>query len=518
MQLSRKILGDIHPVKMDIPHADIFDLPEKVLQFGTGVLLRGLPDFFIDKANTRKIFNGRIVVVKSTDSSGPDLFRKQDGLYTHISKGYEAGSYTEERSINTSFSRVIVAKENWDQVLACAENPEMQIVISNTTEEGLVLVKENIFTSPPLSFPAKLLSFLYTRYTFFDHDPTRGMVIIPTELIPDNAGKLKDILIDLSIFNNLEESFLAWLVNANYFCSSLVDRIVPGGLKENNKKEIAEELGYSDDLLIMSESYRFWAIESDNEKVRNIISFSTADEGVVVVPDIRSYSRLKLHLLNGSHTFCCGLAYMAGLRTVHEFMEEPAFSGFVQNLLFQEIIPSLVSDEISVEQAEAFALKTLDRFRNPFIVHHWLSICSNYSTKMKLRNVQTMLSHMRRFHTPPPLMALGFAGYLLFMRPVETDGTNYYGREIGRKYPINDMSSSYFHELWQTCDIDNLLLKVLKNETLWGTDLSSPHGFADEVKKSLYMLLKKGVTKTIDTINIKNTNQLYENCYQGKSV
>ncbi len=29
----------------------LFALPEKVLQFGTGVLLRGLPDYFIDKAN-----------------------------------------------------------------------------------------------------------------------------------------------------------------------------------------------------------------------------------------------------------------------------------------------------------------------------------------------------------------------------------------------------------------------------------------------------------------------------------
>ena len=41
-------------------------LPEKVLQFGTGVLLRGLPDFFIDRANKKGIFNGSVVVVKST--------------------------------------------------------------------------------------------------------------------------------------------------------------------------------------------------------------------------------------------------------------------------------------------------------------------------------------------------------------------------------------------------------------------------------------------------------------------
>lgn len=66
--LSKYNLKDIPVGKVSVPGEVIFSLPEKVLQFGTGVLLRGLPDYFIDKANRQGIFNGRIVVVKSTDS------------------------------------------------------------------------------------------------------------------------------------------------------------------------------------------------------------------------------------------------------------------------------------------------------------------------------------------------------------------------------------------------------------------------------------------------------------------
>jgi len=45
--LNRKTYTTVTDQNVDA----LFELPEKVLQFGTGVLLRGLPDYFIDKAN-----------------------------------------------------------------------------------------------------------------------------------------------------------------------------------------------------------------------------------------------------------------------------------------------------------------------------------------------------------------------------------------------------------------------------------------------------------------------------------
>ena len=89
----------------------LFALPEKVVQFGTGVLLRGLPDYFIDKANKQGLFNGRIVVVKSTDQGGTDAYEIQDGLYTILEKGIENGSSIERTTINASISRVVPAAD-----------------------------------------------------------------------------------------------------------------------------------------------------------------------------------------------------------------------------------------------------------------------------------------------------------------------------------------------------------------------------------------------------------------------
>src|SRR4028118_430730 len=86
------------------PEANLFSLPEKVLQFGTGVLLRGLPDYLIDKANRQGVFNGRIVVVKSTDGGDLTAFARQDNLYTLGIRGVEDGHTVEENVIPASIS------------------------------------------------------------------------------------------------------------------------------------------------------------------------------------------------------------------------------------------------------------------------------------------------------------------------------------------------------------------------------------------------------------------------------
>ena len=126
MHLSRHNISKIKAQPgLIIPDEKLLSLPEKVLQFGTGVLLRGLPDYFIDKANRNGIFNGRVVVVKSTASGGMDAFDKQDGLYTILVRGIEDGKAVSETIICSAISRVLPAKEEWANILACAHNSDM---------------------------------------------------------------------------------------------------------------------------------------------------------------------------------------------------------------------------------------------------------------------------------------------------------------------------------------------------------------------------------------------------------
>ena len=498
MQLSKKILPYFKGAINSVPAEAIFKLPEKALQFGTGVLLRGLPDYFIDKANKQGLFNGRIVMVKSTDSGDTDAYDSQDGLYTQCVRGIYNNSVVEEYIINASISRVFSARSQWSEVLACAANPDLVIIISNTTEVGIALVEnDNIQANPPESFPGKLLAFLYQRYKAFDGDKNRGLVIIPTELITDNGNKLQSIVTELAYLNKFENAFIEWLNNDNYFCNSLVDRIVPGKLPATEQKTAEEKLGYTDELMIMSEVYRLWAIESSDQKVKNVLSFAHADAGVVITPDINKHRELKLRLLNGTHTLSCGLAHLAGFETVKQAMENKSLEQYVCNLMMQEIAPCVINKDVTAAEVHEFANNVIERFRNPFLDHKWLNITLNYTQKIKMRNVPLLLKHYQQNLNVPGYMALGFAAYLLFMKCEQDEGGKYFGIANESDYTLQDNQAGYYNQLWKNNSPAEVVKKSLANDALWGTDLSSLPGFALAVEHYLNSIIHRGVSETI---------------------
>lgn len=506
MNLSKETIHKIEPREgLALPTPAMFELPEKVLQFGTGVLLRGLPDYFIDKANRQGVFNGRIVVVKSTASGGTDAFAKQDGLYTLCVKGIENSVKTEETIINSSISRVLSAINEWDQVLACASNPALQLVISNTTELGIVPSDDDIKSQPPPSFPGKLLAFLYARYQAFEGKEGTGLVIVPTELIIDNASKLRAIVIELAQKNGLEPAFLQWLESDNHFCNSLVDRIVPGRLPKAEQERTEEILGYKDELMIMAESFRLWAIESGSERVREVLSFSIVDEGVIITPDIEKFRELKLRLLNGTHTFSSGLAVLAGFQTVRDAMNDEHMAAFIRRLMLLEIASALNGGHISYNEACAFANSVTDRFRNPFIEHLWMSITMNFTSKMRLRNIPLLLRHYNSTDKVPEQMALGFAAYLLFMKCTEDGNGGYAGNVNGRSYNIQDDKADYFSEKWANNTSHQVVEQVLADEGLWGTDLSQLNGFEAGVKKYISLIEKEGAPAVLAGRHLSKT-------------
>ncbi len=502
MILSERHIKEIkNQQDVDVPASHLFSLPEKVLQFGTGVLLRALPDYFIDKANKKGIFNGRVVIVKSTSQGGTDVFSRQDNLYTQIVRGIENGKRVDEAIINASVSRVLTATEDWPAVLACAADPAMQVIISNTTEVGIVLHdNDDVFAAPPISFPGKLLAFLLERFTKFNGTAESGMVIVPTELIPGNASKLKDILVQLATQNTLDNSFIQWLTNANDFCNSLVDRIVPGQLPGDDKAATESRLGYKDDLMIMSEVYRLWAIETSNERTIEILSFHNADNGVVLAPDIDKFRELKLRLLNGSHTFSCALAIQMGFATVKKAMENRSFHDFISHLMREEIVPAIVNSKVSAEEGREFAAAVLDRYGNPFIEHQWQSIALQYSSKMKMRNVPVLLQYYQKKGGVPRYMAFGFAAYLLFMKSVKTDANTYTGHAGGKPYHINDDRAADLQQLWQTANTNNFVTNTLERESLWGSNLNELPGFKNAVLRYVEDIQERGIRPALERL------------------
>ena len=498
MILSAFNLKNIDPEKVQLPNDGVFELPEKVLQFGTGVLLRGLPDYFIDKANRAGIFNGRIVVVKSTSAGDANAFDRQDGLYTVCVRGLENGERKEENIVNASISRVLSASTEWDKILDCAHNPQMQVIISNTTEVGIQLLPDDIRKHPPVSYPGKLLAFLFERYRAFGGSEQSGMVIIPTELIPDNGKKLESIVLELAHLNGLDDVFIEWLEQKNHFCSSLVDRIVPGRPEKSLQLGIEEELGFHDELLTVAEVYRLWAIEG-GDTIKKVLSFAQADDGVIVEPNIDLHRELKLRLLNGTHTLSCGLAFLAGNETVKQAMDDELMATYIAQLMQSELATA-IPYAVDLKTARVFGSKVLDRFRNPHIQHLWLNITMQVSSKMKMRNLPILLKHYQQTEAVPPLFALGFAGYLLFMKAVKQENGQYFGKLNDHYYKIQDDMAAQFYKRWNNLQPKALVEEVLRDKAFWGEDLSILPGFGAAVTEKLELMLKVGVREAMEPV------------------
>jgi tagaturonate reductase len=469
-------------------------LPEKVLQFGTGVLLRGLIDYFIDKANKNDIFNGSVVMVKTT---GPDVseFTQQDNLYTVSVRGIENNQLFEEDIIIECLSRVLSSKTHWEEILKTAENPEIQIVVSNTTEAGLQYTEENVLEGCPDSYPGKLAAWLYRRYLTVKTET----VVIPTELIVDNGKVLKDIVNQHIAHNNLGEDFIKWLENKVKFCSSLVDRIVPGKPNPEEAQKLYEKMGYTDHLIIKSEVYRLWAIEGEN--LEDILTFAEADNGIKIAKNIEKYRELKLRLLNAPHSLLSGMAYLSGFKLVKDALNDEMMEKYITILMLTELGPAIPLD-LDLKTIHRYGREVMDRFRNPYLEHQWISITLQYTLKIKARAIPLLLNYYKAFDTVPQYFARCFAAYLLFMKATKEVDGKYFGEFNGAEYPIICDSAGYFKSVWDNHNTHEVVTMVLKNKELWGADLQLLHDFETNVESHLSNMQMLGVKDVVSALNV----------------
>lgn len=479
--------------------AEIINYPERVIQVGEGNFLRGFVDWMFHQMNKKGYFKGRIVVIKPRAGKLKDL-NDQDGLFTLFLRGREKGEVVEKKEIITSISRGIETYNEWDKVLKLARNPEIEFVISNTTEAGIIyLPDDRIKDTPPESFPAKLTVYLYERYRYFDGDKDKGLVIIPTELIERNGDSLKEIVIKLSRDWNLPSQFIDWVNDANYFLNTLVDRIVTGypGKEINN---IEKELGYRDKLLNTGEIFHLWVIEG-NKELKDRLPFHKVGLNVKWVDDLTPYRVRKVRILNGAHTSTVPVAYLAGIDTVREAVNDDLCSNFIKKTLFEEIIPTLEGDK---DELEDFAKEVLERFNNPFIEHKWFDISLNSISKFKVRVLPSMLNYISDKGIIPQNLSFSLAALLYFYKGTDIrDGKLICSRK-GEEYGVNDNIETldFFRKIWLSYErgeagLEEIVKNIFANIELWGQNLNSLPELKDRVLTHLKEFDEYGMKKSL---------------------
>ncbi|SMC86863.1 tagaturonate reductase [Sporomusa malonica] len=490
----RKLNSQLHPVTV---------LPERVIQFGEGNFLRAFADWMIHQMNKQELFNGRAVLVQPIAEGLSKQINEQDGLYTLFLRGLKDGQPYEEKEIISAVSRCINPYGQWEECIACAENPDIEFVISNTTEAGIAYdPADRQENQPPVSFPGKLTAYLYHRFGHFNGDSAKGMVILPCELIDRNGDNLKKVVLQFADAWQLPAAFKLWVEQHNYFLNTLVDRVVTG-YPRDEIKELEHRLGYQDAIFDTGELFHLWVIEGPAHLAERL-PFAKAGLNVIWTNDMSPYRTRKVRILNGAHTSSVPAAFLYGLDTVGEMMEHEVMGKYVQQIIFDEIVPSIQLDKAMLTD---FAESVMDRFRNPFIKHYLLSILLNSSSKFKARVLPSILDYHASHGKLPEKLTFSLAALIAVYKDGKVDGAGMQACRAQGEFVMKDDVPvlEFFAEVWGGFDGSpeaacQVAEKVLANTGLWGQDLTQVEGLTAKTGGFLYTITAHGMKAAVEQL------------------
>ena len=466
--------------------------PERVLQFGEGNFLRAFADYWFDMANEKAGWNGKCVLVQPIAQGLTQLINRQEGLYTLYLRGRQNGEKVDVKRVISSVSRCLnpYEKQDYDAMMDVAAGEALEYIVSNTTEAGIVYDPScRLEDCPPASFPAKLTQVLLHRW----RAGRPGVVVLSCELIDNNGKELLRCVNQYIKQWGLEEGFARWVNGDGTFCSTLVDRIVPGRIRDAAEAaRLEDENGYRDALIDVGEVFGVWNIEGP-EWLAEKLPFRAAGLNCPVVPDVTPYKKRKVRILNGAHTgFVLG-AYLAGYDIVRDCMQDDVILGFMNRMLHEEVIPTLPLDR---QDLEAFAAAVQDRFNNPFINHELMSITLNSTSKWRARNMPSLLEYAQTAGKLPPCLAMSFAAYIAFYSSdiqALTEQGLVCRRPKGNEYTVSDdrWVLEFYYSRRGVSD-ETLVHDVMTNEKMWGQDLTLVPGFEQAAAENLRRIRTEG--------------------------
>ncbi|CNI42894.1 tagaturonate reductase [Yersinia pekkanenii] len=465
--------------------------PDKIIQFGEGNFLRAFVDWQIDLLNEHTDLNAGIVVIRPIDTDFPPSLSTQDGLYTAVIRGLnQQGEAVREFRLIRSVNREINVYRQFDEYLALARDANIRFMFSNTTEAGIAWNEADQFSdAPPSSFPAKLTRLLFARFEHFAGAADKGWVLLPCELIDYNGEALRERVLRYANHWQLPAAFTQWLTENNTFCSTLVDRIVTG-YPRDEVAELQSELGYQDSFLDTAEYFYLFVIQGPKELAQEL-RLDKLDLNIRIVDDIKPYKERKVAILNGAHTALVPVAYLAGLDTVGQTMDDALISSFVEKTITEEIVPVL---DLPQDELLSFSQAVLSRFRNPFIQHQLLSIALNGMTKFRTRILPQLLTYQQQQGKLPPRLTFALAALIAFYR----------GERDGQTYPLQDDAHwlERYSTLWSGVKHNDITLAELVNRVLsdanhWGQDLTAVPQLANQVTEQLQTIVSNGMRAAV---------------------
>lgn len=438
----------------------------KILQFGEGNFLRAFADAYFNTLNGEGSEQYEICVVKPAPFGDLEKFKVQNNRYNVILRGSVDGRDVEDVYPISCIKTVIDPFADNDSFYAMAREKDLKIIVSNTTEAGICYNgTDSIEGFLDITYPAKLTKFLYERFSA----GLGGVYILPVELIDNNADELFSCVEKYIKLWKLPDEFGIWNRTQNYYCNTLVDRIVSGYPRDEKTRLHLEALvGEPDRLMTVGEPFGLWVIENKGE-IAKLIPSGVHNIEVILTDDIVYYKKRKVRVLNGSHTNLVATGIMLGADTVYDCMRDEVLSRFVEQTLRDEINPFVSSD---LAATTTYAEEIKNRFMNPYLNHRLLSISLNSVSKWRARVLPSFKDYYNKNGKIPERLTIGFSYLMaLYSGVFESDGAFFRDTPLGKVEIKDDLP--YLRHFASGGSI----ALFMRDAAVWGEDLTEYKDF-----------------------------------------
>ncbi|NED98897.1 mannitol dehydrogenase family protein [Phytoactinopolyspora halotolerans] len=268
------------------------------------------------------------------------------------------------------------------------------------------------------------------------------------------------------------------------FPSTMVDRIVPA-TSDDDRDEVQRLLGVRDEAAVVAEPFIQWVIADEFLGPRP----AWEKVGATLTRDVAGYERVKLRLLNATHSLIAYLGALAGYQTISAALADPRIENAARMLCDGDTMPTLTAPD-GLDLA-AYRDDVLDRFANPALGHRTTQVAMDGSQKLPQR-ILSAVRERRADGAMPRVGALLVAAWMRFIL----------GRDDGgRPLDVSDPLAQRLTSLIQRPVPANEIVRGVFGVTeVFGPDLQEDDELVDTVAAWYGSLRDFGVGDTLSTL------------------
>jgi fructuronate reductase len=411
--------------------------------------------------------------------------KQQDNLYNVAEMSADAWHC---RVVGVVKNAIHAQVDGLEAVFTAMTQPEVAIVSLTVTEKGYchtpatgtILLDHPLIAhdlanpQQPKSAPGVIVEALARRKAA----GLPAFSVMSCDNMPENGHVTRNVITAYAQAINPE--LAAWIGTHVTFPSTMVDRIVPAVTAET-LEQVAQATGVVDPAAVACEPFRQWVIED------NFVAGRPEWEkaGAELVSDVLPYEEMKLHMLNGSHSFLAYLGYLAGYQHISECMQDENYRRTAHSLMLQEQAPTLKVQGVDLAK---YADSLIARYTNPALRHRTWQIAMDGSQKLPQRWLDSIRWHLAN-GSEFNLLALGVAGWMRYVGGVD---------EQGAPIEVSDPLLPAIQQAVSTSkEGENRVKALLELSTIFGNDLPANEKFVKEVTESYLALRENGAKATV---------------------